>query len=80
MFRNVSRLRLIGAWCFLMFAIAAYVVFAGAEITLSNLGLLAAACLAPPVVMLLIWGGGTPPATVAELLHAVNRPSKDNRP
>jgi hypothetical protein len=29
-------------------------------------------------VLLLIWRGA-PPATVAELLHSVNRPSKDSR-
>jgi hypothetical protein len=80
MLKNISRLRLVGAWCFLMLVIAAYSVFAGANITLSNLGLLLVACLAPPAVMLLVWGGGPPPATVAELLHSVNRPPKDNRP
>lgn len=80
MFRNISRLRLVGAWCFLMLAIGAYSVFAGAGITFGNLGLLLVACVAPPAVMLMVWGGGSPPATVAELLHAVNRPSKDNRP
>ena len=79
MFRNISRLRLVGAWCFLILAVAAYSVFAGADITLGNVGLLLVACLAPPAVMLRVWGGGPPPATVAELLHAVNRPSKDNR-
>ena len=77
MFRNVSRVHLVGGWCVLMFAIAAALVFAGAAISVANGGLLFAACVAPPVVMLLIWGGGAPPATVAELLHTVNRPSKD---
>jgi hypothetical protein len=40
--------------------------------------LLLVAGLAPSAVLLLIWRGA-PPATVAELLHSVNRPSKDSR-
>lgn len=80
MFSNLSRLRITVAWCGLMLAIAAVSVVAGMDMTMANAGLLLVACVAPPVVMLLIWGGGAPPATVAELLHAVNRPSKDNRP
>jgi hypothetical protein len=80
MFSNISRLRVTVAWCALILVIAAVSVVAGMEITLANAGLLLVACVAPPIVMLLIWGGGAPPATVAELLHAVNRPSKDNRP
>ena len=80
MFRNISRVLLVGAWCVLMFAIAAAFVVAGATLSVANGGLLFAACVVPPVVMLLVLGGGAPPATVAELLHAVNRPSKDARP
>ena len=80
MLRNISRAQLVAAWCVLMLGIGAAFVVAGAAISVANAGLLFAACVAPPVVMLLIWGGGAPPATVAELLHAVNRPSKDTRP
>ncbi len=79
MLNNISRLHVVGAWCALVLVIAAISVVAGAGITLSNGGLLLVACLAPPVVMLLVWRGA-PPATVAELLHSVNRPSKDTRP
>ena len=57
MLRNISRVRLVGAWCVLMLAIAAAFVVAGAAITVANVGLLFAACVAPPVVMLLVWGG-----------------------
>jgi hypothetical protein len=80
MFSNVSRLRLVSAWCGLVLVIAAVSVVAGASLTVASASLWLVACVAPPVVMLLVWGGGPPPATVAELLHAVNRPSKDNRP
>ena len=80
MFSNFSRLRLVSAWCVLILVIAAVSVVAGASLTFANAGLWLVACVAPPAVMLLVWGGGPPPATVAELLHAVNRPSKDNRP
>jgi hypothetical protein len=41
--------------------------------------LLLVAGLLPPTIMLLVWRGA-PPETVAELLHSVNRPSKDTRP
>ena len=80
MLNNVSRRGLVGAWCALILVIAAFSVVAGVAITFANAGLLLVACVAPPVVMLLVWGGGAPPVTVAELLHSVNRPSKDNRP
>jgi hypothetical protein len=78
MFRNISRSRVVVVWCALVFAIAAVGVVAGARVTLNNVELLLVACLAPSAVLLLIWRGA-PAATVAELLHSVNRPSKDAR-
>ena len=78
MLRNISRLQVVGTWCALVLVIAAISVVAGAPITLGNVELLLVAGLAPSVVLLLIWRGA-PPATVAELLHSVNRPSKDSR-
>jgi hypothetical protein len=78
MFRNISRLQVVGAWCALVFVIAAVSVVAGAGLTLGNVELLLVAGIAPSAVLLLIWRGA-PPATVAELLHSVNRPSKDSR-
>lgn len=80
MLNNISRRGLVVAWCALVLVIAAVSVVAGVAITVANAGLLLVAFVAPPTVMLLVWGGGAPPATVAELLHAVNRPSKDTRP
>ncbi len=79
MLNSISRRGLAGAWCALVLVIAALSVVAGAGITLGNGGLLLVVCLAPPAVMLLVWRGA-PPATVAELLHSVNGPSKDTRP
>jgi hypothetical protein len=78
MLRNISRLQVVGAWCALVLVIAALSVVAGAGINLGNVELLLVACIAPSAVLLLIWRGA-PPATVAELLHSVNRPSKDSR-
>jgi fumarate reductase subunit C len=79
MLKDISRLRVVVVWCVLVLVMAALSVVAGADITLSNAGLLLVAFLAPPVVMLLVWRGA-PPDTVAELLHSVNRPSKETRP
>jgi hypothetical protein len=79
MLNNISRLRLVGAWCALVIVIAAAGVVAGIPMTLANTGWLLAICLIPPVVMLFVWRGAPPP-TVAELLHSVNGPSKGARP
>jgi hypothetical protein len=78
MLKGLSRTRLVGAWLAAVIAIGAISVVAGAAISLSNVELLLVACLVPPTVMLLVWRGA-PPVTVAELLHSVNRPSKDTR-
>jgi hypothetical protein len=51
-------------------------VLLGIGVTVSNAELWLAVCMVPPAVMLLVWRGA-PPITVAELLHAVNKPSKD---
>jgi hypothetical protein len=53
-------------------------VVGGVAMTLNAAELWLVACLVPPAVMLLVWRGA-PPATVAELLHHVNRPSKESR-
>jgi hypothetical protein len=73
MLNNFSRTRLAGAWCAAIGVLGACGVVAGAALTTSSLELLLATCFVPPAVMLLVWRGA-PPATVAELLHAVNRP------
>jgi hypothetical protein len=79
MLKGLSRTRLVGAWCAAVIVIGAVSVVAGAAVSLSNVELLLVAGLLPPTVMLLVWRGD-PPVTVAELLHSVNRPSKETRP
>jgi hypothetical protein len=78
MLKDISRARLVGAWCAAVILIGACGVVAGAAITMSNAGFLVFACLAPPAVMLLVWRGATP-LTVAELLYAVNQPTEKDR-
>ena len=76
MFSNFSRLRLVSAWCALILVIAAVSVVAGAASRSAMPDCVGGRrCTlnghAPHV------GWRPPPATVAELLHAVNRPAKD---
>jgi hypothetical protein len=78
MLKDVSRLRLVGAWCAAVIVIGAGGVVAGMAITVGYAALLLAICVVPPAVMLLVWGGA-PPQTVAELLHSADAPSKDAR-
>jgi hypothetical protein len=78
MLKHVSLMRLAGLWCAGIVAVGALCIFMGAALTTGNGELLMAACLMPPAVMLLVWRGA-PPATVAELLYAVDEPSKDPR-
>ena len=75
MLNDISRSQLAGAWCVAIVLIAACGAVAGVALTLSRLELLVAICVVPPAVMLLLWRGA-PPATVAEVLHSVNSPSK----
>ena len=79
MLTNFSRARLVGTWFAAVVAIGALAVVLGAPLTISNGELFVFTCLVPPSVMLLVWRGA-PPATVAEVLYAVNRSSKDARP
>ncbi len=79
MLKDMSRARLVAAWCAAVIVLGACGVVAGAAITISNGELLLVTCLVPPAVMLLVWRGA-PPLTVAELLHSVNRPSRHARP
>ena len=78
MLKDVSRLRLVGAWCAMVLVIGACGVAAGMPITVGYAALLLAICVVPPVIMLLVWGGA-PSQTVAEVLYAVDTPSKDAR-
>jgi hypothetical protein len=79
MLKAVSRARLAGAWCAAVVAIGACGVVAGVAVSISAAAWLLVACLVPPAVMMLVWRGAPLP-TVAELLYAVDKPSKADRP
>jgi hypothetical protein len=80
MLKDLSRARLAGAWCAALIVVGALgVVVFGAEVTVSNIELWLVACVVPSVVMLLAWRGA-PARTVAEVLYAVDSPSKEARP
>ena len=78
MLKDISRTRLVGAWCAAVLVIGACGVVLGMPITVGFAALLLVTCVVPPAVMLLVWGG-TPPQTVAELLYSVDTPPKDKR-
>ena len=79
MFKNISRARLACMWIAAVIVVAAASIVTGTGVTVNNGELLLVACLVPPAVMLLVWPAAQPPS-VAELLHSVNRPSKEARP
>jgi len=62
----------IGVWLTTLVAVAGIGALAGASITLGNSALWFLAGIVPPAVMLMVWRGA-PPATVAEILHTVDR-------
>jgi hypothetical protein len=78
MWKDVSRGRLIGAWCAAVIVLGAYGVVAGAALTINNGELWLLTCVVPPAVLLLVWRGGSP-VTVAEPRYSVTRPSKEGR-
>ena len=78
MWKSISRTQWVSGWCGAVAVVAAASVVSGVGMTVSAAELWLVACLAPPAVMLLVWRGA-PPATVAELLHHVNRPSRERR-
>jgi hypothetical protein len=77
MLRNVSRVQWVGAWVATVIVLMACSVFAGAAISANSLELWLVAGVVPPVVMLFLWHGA--PATVAEMLRAVDAASTDVR-
>ena len=79
MFKHLSRTRLALVWCVAV-AVASVlaVVSDGVAVTFANAGLLLMVGLIPPAIMLLIWRG-PPPLTIAEVLHAAGKPSKEDR-
>jgi hypothetical protein len=78
MFKDVSRTTVVAAWCAVVIVIAAGSVAAGAPVTTGNAELFLLTCLVPPAGILLAWRGA-PPETVAELLYALDQPSKESR-
>ena len=78
MLKDISRARLVGAWCAAVIVIGACAVVAGLPITIGYAALLMIIAVVPPAIMLLVWGGA-PPQTVAEVLYSVDTPVKDAR-
>ena len=79
MLKHLSRMRLAVAWCVAVLLVGAIaVVNGGTAITLANAVLLLMVGLIPPAIMLLVWRG-PPPLTIAEVLHAAGKPSKEDR-
>ena len=72
MFHSPNLRIAIGAWFALLVAVAGIGALAGASFTLENSTLWLLAGIVPPAVMLMVWRGA-PPATVAEILHTVDR-------
>jgi hypothetical protein len=72
MFRSSNLGIAIGVWFAILVALAGIGALAGAAITLENSALWFLAGIVPPAVMLMVWRGA-PPATVAEILHTVDR-------
>jgi len=79
MLKDVSRAQWARAWLAAIVVMFVSSVVLGAATTVSSSALWLFACLAPPAVMLLVWRGA-PPATVAEVLYAVDNSPKDGRP
>jgi hypothetical protein len=71
-FRSPNLRIAIGVWFALLVAVAGVGALAGASVTLGNSALWLLAGIVPPAVMLMVWRGA-PPATVAEILHTVDR-------
>jgi hypothetical protein len=72
MFRSPNLRIAIGVWFAILVAVAGVGALAGASVTLGNTTLWLLAGIVPPAVMLMVWRGA-PPATVAEILHTVDR-------
>jgi hypothetical protein len=72
MSKSPSRGTIIGVWFTVLAVVAGAGAVGGVSITMGTRALLLVACLGPPAIMLMVWRG-TPPPTVAELLHAIDR-------
>ena len=79
MLKHISRMQVAVAWCVSVVMVGAIAaVTGGTSVTLANGGLLLMVGLIPPAIMLLVWHG-PPPLTIAEVLHAAGKPSKEER-
>jgi hypothetical protein len=72
MFRSLNRRTIVAAWVGVLLAVAGAAALSGVSITPGNSALWFAVCVVPPVVMLMVWRGA-PPATMQEILYAVDR-------
>jgi hypothetical protein len=72
MSRSINRRAVIGVWFAVLVAVAGAGALSGVSITTGISALWFVACVVPPAVVLMVWRG-TPPPTVAEILHAVDR-------
>jgi hypothetical protein len=75
---TISRAKVVGTWIAAVFVIMVATLAAGATLTTSTGVLWLLTAVVPSGVLLLVWQG-PPPVTVAELLHAVNTASKEDR-
>ena len=71
------RTRLAVLWVAAVIVIAACSVAYGIAFTANTAVVWLMAVLIPPAIMLLVWPGA-PPVTIAELLHAVDGPVKED--
>jgi hypothetical protein len=78
MLRNISRGQVVGAWVAAVIVLIACSVVAGAVITVGLAELWVIACLVPPGIVLLLWHGDRP-LSAAQLIDAVDRPSRGGR-
>jgi len=72
MWKSLDRRTVIGVWFAVFLALAGAAVLSGVSITVGTSALWLLACVVPSAVLLMVWRGA-PPATVAEIIHAVDR-------
>ena len=72
MMRDMSRAKLMQIWVAAVAPVAIATVVLGARGTVATAAAVVTLCLVPPAILLLLWPGAEP-ATIAEVLHAVDR-------
>ncbi len=76
--KHLSRTRVAGLWIGAILVLMAGSLAAGLQFTANAAELWLVAAVVPPAVMLLMWHP-TPAVSVAELLHAADRPPTEGR-